>query len=197
MVTGNVLPADLSHLEAQLFEDYGGLGRGPQRQVFRPDWLHGAGAAPTWMIGATANAAVRRDALERLGPWDEALGAGRPAGVGEDTEYFYRALRAGGTIAYQPTAVVLHHHRPDRVALRQQLFAYSAGHVAYHLQILARYRDARGLRRLALVLPRHYLGRARWMAGGIDDYPTDLLRTEVLGMLTGPAAWVRSRRTAR
>lgn len=196
-VTGNVLPADLTALEPQVFEDYGGLGRGAHRWVFAPAWLHASrGPAPTWHIGATANAAVRRRVLSELGPFDEALGAGRPAGVGEDTEYFYRILRAGWSIVYEPTAVVLHHHRGDRDALRRQLRAYSAGHIAYHLQILSRYGDLRGLVRIGVVLPRHYLRRAWWVLRG-HDYPGDLLAAEVRGALAGVPAWARSRISSR
>jgi len=193
-VTGNVLPADLESLDPQIFEDYGGLGRGANRMVFRPTWLdRSRGPAPTWQIGATANAAVRREVLERSGPFDEVLGAGRPSGVGEDTEYFYRVLRGGGTIVYQPTAVVLHHHRGDRAALRRQLAAYSAGHVGYHLEIAARHHDLRGLVRVLVTLPRRQAGR--WWAArrGLDDYPMDLLAAEVRGTLAGFPAWVRSR----
>ncbi len=199
-VTGNVIPANLTELEAQIFEDYGGLGRGPHRRRFAPSWLKASrGAAPTWNIGATANAAFRRDVLVELGPWVESLGAGRPAGVGEDTEYFYRVLNAGLTIVYEPSAVVLHEHRADRAALAAQLRAYSAGHVAYHLEVLTRYHDLRGLRRIFGSLPRHQAVRLwRGWRRPIDDYPPDLLAAEVRGTLGGVSAWVRSRdRTKR
>ncbi len=196
-VTGNVIPANLANLEAQIFEDYGGLGRGPQRRRFDPGWLTASrGPAPTWIIGATANAAFRRDVLIDLGPWAECLGAGRPAGVGEDTEYFYRVLHAGLSIVYEPTAVVLHYHRDDRAALAAQLRAYSAGHVAYHLEVLARYRDLRGLRRILGSLPRHQAVRLmRARRRPTDDYPHDLLAAEVRGTLGGVSAWLRSRRS--
>ncbi|NAZ83964.1 glycosyltransferase, partial [Kineococcus sp. R8] len=198
VVTGNVLPANLDRLDPQVFEDYGGLGRGPHRRGYDRAWLDAPrGPARTWEIGATANAAVRRDVLAGLGPFDEALGAGRPAGVGEDTEYFYRVLRAGWRIAYQPTAVVLHHHRDDRAALRRQLRAYAAGHVAYHLQVAARHGDLRGLGRVALRLPPQFARRCAGAVWGGDDYPLDVLGTEVAGTLAGPAAWWRSRRELR
>jgi len=198
LVTGNVLPANLDLLDPQVFEDYGGLGRGPHRRTYDRAWLEASrGPAPTWEIGATANAAVRRDVLAGLGPFDEALGAGRPAGVGEDTEYFYRVLRAGWTIAYQPTAVVLHHHRVDRPALLRQVRSYSAGHVAYHLQVAARHGDLRGLRRIAVRLPQQHARRFAGAVLGNDDYPLDVLATEVAGGLAGPAAWWHSRRALR
>ncbi|NAZ74004.1 glycosyltransferase [Kineococcus sp. T13] len=197
-VTGNVVPANLDLLDPQVFEDYGGLGRGPHRRTYDRSWLVGSrGPAPTWQIGATANAAVRRDVLAGLGPFDETLGPGRPSGVGEDTEYFYRVLRSGWTIVYQPTAVVRHHHRADRPGLRRQVRAYSSGHVAYHLQVAARHGDVRGLGRVAVGVPRHLARRAVQVARGRDDYPADVLATEVRGLLEGPSAWWRSRRSAQ
>lgn len=197
-VTGNVLAANVDELAAQVFEDYGGLGRGPHRRVYLPEWLTtSTRAVPTWLIGATANAALRTELLRKLGPWDEALGPGTPSGVGEDTEYFYRVLRSGHRIVYEPTAAVQHRHRPDLASLRQQLRAYSSGHVAYHLQVLARYGDLRGLQRLALPLPRHLARQARWIRTGRSDYPRELLSAEIRGVLSGPAAWLAARRRAR
>lgn len=196
-VTGGVLPANVQELAAQIFEDYGGLGRGPHRRTYWPEWLRGGRrAVPTWHIGATANAAVRRSVLERLGPWDEALGPGTPAGVGEDTEYFYRVLRGGGRIAYEPTAAVQHSHRPDVASLGRQLEAYTSGHVAYHLQVLTSYGDVRGLRSVLLRLPRYLAGRGRDIRARRDDYPPSLLAAEVRGYATGVPFWVRSRRRA-
>jgi O-antigen biosynthesis protein len=198
MVTGNVLPANLDSLEAQVFEDYGALGRGPWRRVFEPEWLaQHRRAVPTWMVGATANAAVRTEWLRRLGPFIEHLGAGTPAGVGEDTEYFYRVLRAGGRILYEPTAVVHHYHRADRASLVRQLRGYSAGHVAYHLELAVRYGDLRGLGRVAISLPRHFARQATRMRRGTDDLPPDLYRAQVRGHVAGVGAWVRARRAPR
>jgi O-antigen biosynthesis protein len=198
LVTGNVLPANLDSLEAQVFEDYGALGRGPWRRVFEPEWLaQSRRAVPTWNIGATANAAVRTEWLRRLGPFVEHLGAGTPAGVGEDTEYFYRVLRAGGRILYEPTAVVYHYHRADRQSLVRQLCGYSAGHVAYHLELAARYGDLRGLARVAVSLPRHYARQAKKMRRRVDDLPPDLYRAQVRGHVAGVGAWIRARRASR
>ncbi|WP_369052475.1 glycosyltransferase [Kineococcus terrestris] len=198
LVTGAVLPADLRSLDPQLFEDYGGLDRGPHRHVYDRWWLEGhRGPAPTWRIGATANAAVRRDVLAGVGPFDEVLGAGRPAGVGEDTELFHRVLRAGHRVVHQPTAVVLHEHRADRAGLLAQLRAYSAGHVAYHLQVAARHGDVRGLGRLVWGLPRDLARRAAATAWNDDDAPRDVLAAQVRGTVAGPGAWWRSRAEVR
>lgn len=46
-------------------------------------------------LGVGANFAVRSSALATIGPFDEFLGAGGTFGGGEDTDFGYRALRAG------------------------------------------------------------------------------------------------------
>ena len=46
-------------------------------------------------LGVGANFAVRSSALAVIGPFDEFLGAGGTFGGGEDTDFGYRALRAG------------------------------------------------------------------------------------------------------
>jgi O-antigen biosynthesis protein len=155
-VTGNVLPAELDTEAQRLFEAYGGLGRGFQRREFGSGWFErGHKACRTWTIGAGANAAFRAELFTdpEIGLFEETLGPGTPAGVGEDTYLFYRLLKAGHRIVYEPSAYVWHHHRRDLAALRRQLWGYSAGHVAYHLTTLRQDRDLRGLWRVGVELP--------------------------------------------
>lgn len=197
-VTGAVLPARLDTIAAQSFEDYGGLHRGPTRRMFTSAWLRqGRGPAATWEIGATANAAFRRAALQQVGPFNERLGPGTPTGVGEDTEMFYRLLKAGHRIAYEPTAVVLHQHRETLDALSEQLRAYATGHVAYHLELALRQSDRRGLRRVIAGVPRHLLRQLRSSASGYDDIPMQLLWAQARGHAVGPVAWARGALAAR
>lgn len=56
-----------------------------------------------------ANMAVRRFALDRIGPFRESLGR-KPGSLlsGEEIDLFRRAIRAGGTVIYAPDAVVHH-----------------------------------------------------------------------------------------
>ncbi len=198
VVTGAVLPADLDDLEAQVFEDYGGLHRGPHRRSWSAEWLDADDLPPTtWVIGGTASAAFRRLALVGAGGFLEGLGAGTSAGVGEDTECFYRLLRAGGRIVYEPTARVLHRHRATREELAAQLRAYAAGHVAYHLEVAVRHGDRRGLRRVGVHLPLHFARQLRSIARGHEDFPAGLVRAQLRGHLAGPCAWGTARRSAR
>lgn len=197
-VTGNVLPLELDTAAQRLFETYGGLGRGFERRRIDATWFRSwRTAVPTWTLGATANAAVRMSVLEdpEVGMLEESLGAGMPAGVGEDTYLFYRILKAGYVLVYEPNAYVWHRHRQTMPALRRQLFDYSAGHVAYHLTTVMKDHDVRALHYLGMRIPQNHLGQLRRRLHG-DPYPASLQLVEIAGHLSGPVAWWRSRRRA-
>jgi GT2 family glycosyltransferase len=61
-----------------------------------------------WSVGSGGNAAVRREWLTRIGGFDERFGAGAPLRSAEDMDLFYRLLRAGAVVHYEPDAVVYH-----------------------------------------------------------------------------------------
>jgi glycosyltransferase involved in cell wall biosynthesis len=200
IVTGNVQPRQIETEAQRLFESYGGLGRGDERRVASGEWFRQCrSAVPTWSLGATANAAFRASIFNhaQIGLMDEALGPGMPSGVGEDTYLFYKVLKAGYTIVYEPGAWVWHKHRRDLPALRRQIFNYSKGHVAYHLTTLLRDGDWRAAINLALLLPGTHLRRALRRLLGRSDYPLSLILLEAAGNLAGPWALWRSRRRVR
>jgi glucosyl-dolichyl phosphate glucuronosyltransferase len=66
-----------------------------------------------------ANFAVLRDALERVGPFDERLGPGA-SGTSEDIELARRFTRAGIGIGYMREAIA--YHRVDRSRLTEEYF---------------------------------------------------------------------------
>ena len=199
IVTGNVLALELETPSQRLFEQYGGLGRGFEKREVGPAWFRSfrRRGVPTWELGATANAAFRAEIFRdpRIGPMDEALGAGTPSGCSEDTYTFYKALRAGHTLVYEPAAYVWHKHRRDPAALRRQLYNYSKGHVAYHLLTFFQDHDIRGLLHVVAVLPAL---RLRQLAAQLlaaprgTEYPLSLLLLEIGGNLAGPWALLRS-----
>lgn len=64
-----------------------------------------------WKIGFGVCMAVRRSAIERLGGWDERLGAGVPDfPAAEDMDFNYRLLRDGG-VAYATPGPRAHHEQ--------------------------------------------------------------------------------------
>lgn len=200
VVTGNVLPAVLDSDAERMFEAYGGLGRGYTPCRVDHDWFERwRRAVPTWKLGCTANAAFRASVFSdpAIGLMDEALGPGTPTGVGEDTYVFYRVLKAGHAIVYEPRAYVWHRHRSTMAALRKQIYAYSKGHVAYHLTTCLRDGDLRGLVRVLYELPVTHARRIYHRLRGWNDYPMRLLALEILGNLAGPYGLWKSRRRVR
>jgi len=199
-VTGHVVPLELDTESQCRFEAYGGLGKGFERFEANGEWFRRMrGAVPTWKLGATANAAFRAALFDdpAIGFLDEALGAGMPTGCSEDTYLFYRILKAGHTIVYEPTAWVSHRHRRDPSSLRKQIYAYSKGHVAYHLTTLLRDRDRRALVRLLYSLPKVYAKHVWARLRGWSEYPLSLVLVEIAGTLAGPYALWRARRRVR
>jgi O-antigen biosynthesis protein len=202
-VTGNVLPLELESPAQRFFEAYGGLGRGFRRRIVDGQWFREQRTAvPTWSLGATANAAFRTTifADPRIGLMDEALGPGMPSGVGEDTYLFYKVLKAGHRIVYEPAAYVWHRHRRTMPELRRQLYSYSKGHVAYHLTTWLRDGDRRAFVRFAELSRWHARQLLRWAwnrARGRQFFPLSLLLLQIGGHLAGPWSLWRSRRRVR
>ena len=204
VVTGNTLPIELETRSQCLFEEYGdgGLGRGfEEREAdgnwFTRDWYR---AVPTWKLGATANAAFRNSIFRHpeIGLMNEALGPGMPSGVGEDIYVFYKVLKAGYTIVYEPTAQVWHKHRRDMKALRRQLYGYSKGIISYNLTTLVCDGDLRILPTLIIDMPIWHLQRIYYILRGWSDYPIGLILLEIAGNLAGPwSLWQSYRRVKR
>lgn len=90
------------------------------RAVFR-------GRAVPWVVGTGGNAAVRREWLTRVS-FDERFGVGTPGQSAEDLEFFYRLLRAGAVICYEPRAVILHERQTVDARLdRASSYAFGLG----------------------------------------------------------------------
>ncbi len=205
VVNGNVLPRELETRSQQLFEEYGGLGRGFKRFEVNGDWFESfkLKAVPTWELGATANSAFRATIFShpKIGLMDEALGPGMPSGVGEDTYVYYKVLKAGYTLCYEPEAFVWHKHRRDMAALRRQLYGYSKGGPGYHLTTVVKDGDLRGLWRIFVEIPQGFKWRIKQRLRGRSDYPLGLLWLELRANLAGFKglwdAWQRVRREGR
>jgi glycosyltransferase involved in cell wall biosynthesis len=131
--TGQVLPLELE-TEAQIvFERRGGFRRGFERIRFGPvlpgNALYPGGAG---IFGAGANMAFRVDLLRRLGGFDEALDTGADVPGGGDLDIFYRLIRAGYPLVYEPGFMVFHQHRRDMQALlRQYRRSWGLGFMCY------------------------------------------------------------------
>lgn len=149
-VTGRVLPlgADAPGLHVV------SLREGTVRAQF-------SGRAIPWDVGTGGNFAARRDWLDRIGGYDERLGAGSPGHAAEDADLFYRLLRAGARIVYEPDAIVYHERQ---TTARRMATRWSYGHgVGAFCGIWLR----RGDPYAAHLLGRWLLGHTRALAAAV------------------------------
>jgi GT2 family glycosyltransferase len=132
-VTGLVLPYELATAAQIAFEGSGGFRRGFQRIRYAGLHIDRVPGYPLWVgrFGSGCNMAFRVDDLRRLGGFDEALDTGPPLPGGGDLDIFYRVLRAGHALVYEPRALVFHRHRRDRRALRHQYWTWGTSFMAF------------------------------------------------------------------
>lgn len=194
---GRMLPLELDTDAQRLFERYlagdAGRRRPDLRRVYGPPFAP-AGAG---QVGAGANMAFQRAALDEVGPFDEAFDAGTATRSGGDTEMFGRLLARGLRLTYEPRAVVLHRHRRTRAELRRQLFGYGVGVYAFWTHRLLEDGDREAARFAAGTLALHAGRRLRKaLLRRPGELPPDLVLAEIAGCCYGPVAYLRARRLA-
>ena len=211
-VTGLVLPAELATTAQVWFEEFGAFDKGFERVV----WHDGATDEQLAQLGTPGqrsalfpysagvygsgnNMAFRTEWLRSHGGFDVALGAGSLTRGGEDLDAFLTVMLGGGTIVYEPRAVIRHYARADAAALRKQMYGYGSGMSA----VIAKYFVA-SPRSAFNILARIPAGARRLLDPRSEknekktaEYPQELGRTELSGYLAGPVLYVRGRRDAR
>jgi GT2 family glycosyltransferase len=199
-VTGLVVPYELETEAQQLFERYGGFGRGFQRKEFRvaPGSPMPWGWIGTGQFGTGANMAFRRATLLRLGGFDPALDVGTATNGGGDLEMYFRVLRAGEALVYEPRALVRHRHRRDMAKLQSQIANNGIGFSAYLARTAAAFpREISGILRLSWWwYTRWFLARLGAARLFPRQLPADLIGREFLGSFAGVGRYRRAKRTA-
>lgn len=220
-VTGRTVPvADPTPVQ-QLFEEFGSFDRGPSRACWH--WAGATAMDPVrssvpvslarWspvatqprifpyagVYGSGNNMAFTAVALRRLGPFDEALGAGSPAAGGEDLDMFVRSMLAGMVLIYEPDAMVRHDHRHDPRTLQAQVRSYGSGLSAMITKHLLRDRASRIriLRRLVPGLRHLFAPGSPKNVRRAADFPRALTRIEWSGLASGPRLYLIGRRACR
>lgn len=188
-VTGLVLPLEVRFEAQVLFEEAGGFRRGfvPLRYgaTRSADPVYPAGAG---IFGAGANMSVDVELVRALGGFDDALDTGRPLPGGGDLDIFYRIVRAGRPLVYEPQAAVFHEHRRDMAALAKQYYTWGLGFMAF---LAKSWRSDPGARPALCRMGLWWFG---WMARrlirswiGREPVPSRMVLGELWGGLRGLA----------
>ncbi len=197
-IGGLVLPMELETAPQLWFEEfYGGFSPSFRAEKLSLRLLKGTDPMFPYAVGrfgAGCNMAYRRATFERIGGFDVNIGGGTLAKGGEDVAMAVELVLTGGTFAYEPAAVVRHTHRRTEAEFMSQVFNYGTGLTAMYTAMIVR--D-----------PRHLIGMIRRIPVGLryltrppaqrspsltPSYPRRTLVHQVLGMVYGPLAYIRS-----
>ena len=144
---------------------------------------------------SAGNMAMYRSAVDRVGPFDDQLGAGSHFPSSEDNDFGFRLLEAGLSIQYMPEAVVYHRAWRPRKGFAALQWRYGRGQGAFYA--------------------KHFHGRDWYMQGRLSkdawhyvtQMPRRLWRRQpdralgdvafVLGMLSGAMEWLLTQRAMR
>lgn len=198
-VTGLILPAELETRAQCWIEAHGGFNKGFAPKLFDLE-LNRSGSMlfpyASGVFGSGANMAFSRAALAAIGGFDPALGAGTDARGGDDLAAFTAVILAGFRLAYQPEAIVWHHHRRTEEGIVGQAYGYGIGLGAHLTKTLLDHPSS--ALAYAFGFPAallHILGpRSSKNARLPSDYPSTLKWAERRGIAAGFAAYLRSRR---
>lgn len=197
-VTGLVVPYELETEAQILFEMNGGFGRGFQRQWWRfgdrpVHWTY----LGTGNVGTGANMAYRRCLFQKIGGFDPALDVGTATNGAGDLEMFFRVLKEGHTLVYEPGAIVRHRHRREYQQLRSQLAHNGSVYAAFIRSSIA-YPDTK-LGFIRLGLSWLWSGHLRPLGTSFfspNHFPRDLIWVQLLGIFASLNTYFQARKNA-
>ncbi len=197
-VTGAVVPLELETDAQLLFENRGGFGKGFVRK-----WYTGRGNGDpqarmygsAGRFGTGANMAFRLSLFQRIGLFDPALDVGTPTRGGGDLEMFFRVVKNGEGLLYEPGAIVRHRHRRTMPELRRQMADWGIGFASYVLRNFLAYPEERAafLRLFLKWLWEAQIRRMLYALVRPFPIPLDMIAAEGVGALRGPGRYLASR----
>lgn len=195
--TGLVAPALLDTPGQELFERFG-YSKGFERVLFRLDMPpHPPGFPYKGYIGTGCNCALRRGALDLVGPFDPRLDMGTPVPGGGDHDMFARIIRAGYALVYDPAPVVFHQHIAELALVVKRLGQYQESFLAFMTKAMLS--DHTYTLTLACHMSYWYVRKTvRGVGAALKkrDRPLALVLSEALGAWRGPVALYRSHHQA-
>jgi hypothetical protein len=130
--------------------------------------------------------AFRREVLLELGGFDEALDTGAPLPGGGDLDIFYRIIRAGHTLVYEPRYLVFHKHRRRLAKLIRQYWSWGLGFMAFVSKTYQRDSTQRSkLRRLVAWWFQDQVYQLAKSLIGLHPLPPRMMLAELWGGVVG------------
>jgi cellulose synthase/poly-beta-1,6-N-acetylglucosamine synthase-like glycosyltransferase len=178
--TGPILPRRL-HTRAQwLLEMRGGFNRGFERRVYSvedPEAQRLHLPLHAWLCGSGANMVFRKSTLAAVGGFNEMLPAA------EEIDAFFRLLRSGHKIVYEPTAAIRQDHPETYAGLQRRMYDCGREYISYLLHVAASDHEYRRAAREDITNWFSYQGRQRlWpQLCGKDPFPLGLTLREMYG----------------
>lgn len=201
-VSGIVMPRSLETPAQVWFEGYARFsGRferhaydfGPNRPLDDPLFPFDIG-----ILGTGANMAFRTEVLRRAGGLDPSFNT-KALPNGTDVESLFRVLLGGWTIVHEPAAIVQHAHQSEYHQLERRVYGYGVGLTAVLTKSLIQHPKL--VPELLRKLPRGAAfalsPSSQKNASKREDFPAELTRLELRGMVRGPWAYARGRREAK
>jgi glycosyltransferase involved in cell wall biosynthesis len=201
-VSGLVMPLEMETPAQVWFEGYARFsGRferhaydlGPNRPLDDPLFPFDIG-----VLGTGANMAFRTEALRQAGGLDPAFNT-KALPNGTDVEALLRVMLRGWTVVHDPGAIVQHAHQREYHQLERRVYGYGLGLTAVLSKSIIH--NPRLIPELLRKLPRGIAFALSPSSAKNDskqsDYPAELDRLELRGMLKGPLAYARGSREAK
>jgi glycosyltransferase involved in cell wall biosynthesis len=137
-------------------------------------------------IGNASAPLIRRSAIEAVGGFDIALDTGKPLPGGGDLDMFYRIIRAGHALVYEPRFLVFHQHRQTLPQLHRQYWSWGLGLMAFIVKSCQSDPTLR-LQHLRLIgwWFKYQLGRLKRCLRGRYPLPPAMILVELWGGLQG------------
>jgi GT2 family glycosyltransferase len=197
-VTGLIVPLELEAPAQLLLDQFSGLSKGYERQIWDFDnhrLDHPLYPYTVGVFGSGASAAFRRSVLVAMDGFDRHLGIGTPAVGGEDLDVFVRIVLGGQQIVYEPASLLRHAHRRDMSAFERQVRGYGTGLTAMLTKHLLCDRVTRRevLRRVPAGIAYALSPRSPKNLRKPREFSLRLSLLEWAGMAYGPIGYVRSR----
>lgn len=206
VVCSQVEPLSLETEAERLSQKYCRLTKGPERMEFDLQWLSQwrRKSPRTHAVGVGNSFATRAKCFRdpKVGLFNEALGAGTALGGADDQYFWYRVLKAGHTIVYEPSIVLYDRYETDLARFHQKVFNYNKGIVGYEMELFFRDHDPRGAVQLLIILPTWRLREffrliKTWLRERKRPEYFPVFITSVKGNLMGSVSWLIARRNAQ